>query len=228
MSNFDQASGDMDFNSKLNALKKVAEDVPAMVIINEVKTLTVAYMSERGLKGLNTTLEEIQALGGAYTAKYFNPKDAEDYVPKVMAMMEKGDENEIVSFFQQVRASESDPWKWYFTTVKIFAKDADGNPTHIIALAHPVDPAHHITTKVNRLLEENNFLRANKHIFASLTKREKEILRSMALGESSSAIAEKLYISEDTINTHRRKVRKKLNVSNNYEITQFAQAFDLI
>jgi DNA-binding CsgD family transcriptional regulator len=50
----------------------------------------------------------------------------------------------------------------------------------------------------------------------------------MALGINSNVIAGKLHISEATANTHRRNVRRKINAQNNYDITRFAQAFDLI
>jgi len=92
----------------------------------------------------------------------------------------------------------------------------------------PTDAKHSITVKAQRLLEENNFLRNNYHVFDQLTKREKEILKMMALGDSSAEMAEKLYISETTASTHRRNIKRKLNIESNYDVTRFAQAFDLI
>ncbi len=50
----------------------------------------------------------------------------------------------------------------------------------------------------------------------------------MALGESSASIAAQLYISEKTAKTHRMNIRKKLQAESNYDITRYAQAFDLI
>lgn len=47
-----------------------------------------------------------------------------------------------------------------------------------------------------------------------LTNREMDILRLMALGESSSSIADSLFISEMTVNTHRKHILKKLGLSN--------------
>jgi DNA-binding CsgD family transcriptional regulator len=95
-------------------------------------------------------------------------------------------------------------------------------------MALPVDAQHHMVAKAERLLEENNFLRANYHVFDSLTAREKEILKLMAMGFSSTQMAKKLNISELTANTHRRNIKNKLNVESNYDITRYAQAFDLI
>ena len=127
-----------------------------------------------------------------------------------------------------MRPSRDHDWNWYLTSAKVFLRDENGKPTHMITTASPVDPKHHITAKVNRLLEENNFLHRNQKIFASLTKREKEILKLMALGDSSVEIAGKLHISEQTAATHRRNIKSKLKAESNYDVVKFAQAFDLI
>jgi DNA-binding CsgD family transcriptional regulator len=98
----------------------------------------------------------------------------------------------------------------------------------ILTIATPVDVQHRITSKGQRLLDENNFLRNNYHAFDQLTKREKEILRLMAMGDSSVQMAKKLHISETTAATHRKNIKRKLKIENNYDITRFAQAFDLV
>jgi len=55
-----------------------------------------------------------------------------------------------------------------------------------------------------------------------LTKREKQIIRETAQGRSSVEIASNLYISPHTVNTHRRNIYKKLNISNIRELITFA------
>jgi DNA-binding CsgD family transcriptional regulator len=55
-----------------------------------------------------------------------------------------------------------------------------------------------------------------------LTNREKEILQLIAKGLISKQIADKLYISVNTVNTHRQRIIEKLNVSNTYEAIRYA------
>ncbi len=55
-----------------------------------------------------------------------------------------------------------------------------------------------------------------------LTNREKEILSLIASGLISKEIADKLYISVNTVNTHRQRIIEKLNVSNTYEAIKYA------
>ena len=47
-----------------------------------------------------------------------------------------------------------------------------------------------------------------------LTQREKQILQLIANGETSAAIAEKLYLSPLTVETHRRNLLQKFEVKN--------------
>jgi len=76
--------------------------------------------------------------------------------------------------------------------------------------------------------KENNFLHHNRLLFDEFTRREKDILRMMAMGLKSGSIAEKPYFSETTVSKLCRNIKRKLKVENTYDITRFAQPFDLI
>ena len=217
-----------DLHLKLTELHHFADQIPAVLIVHELASLEVIYMSPSGLKQLGITASQLREMGGAqYYKNYFNQEDATDYIPKVTGLLDRNSDD-VVTFFQQVRLSQDKEWIWHLTCTKIFLRNAEGLPTHIISVACTVDPLHHITSKVNRLLEENNFLRRSKHIFASLTKKEIDVLRLIATGHNSKEIAAKLYIAEQTALTHRRNIRNKLSAKSDYDITRFAQAFDLI
>jgi DNA-binding NarL/FixJ family response regulator len=81
---------------------------------------------------------------------------------------------------------------------------------------------------VQRLLDENVFLCINHNWFATLTTREREVLRALALGQSALEIASPLFISPQTAETHRRNLRRKLGAESAFELGQYARAFDLI
>lgn len=137
----------------------------------------------------------------------FVPKEIDSYMPKVWDFMERRDFGAVVSFFQRVHTNEAAGWSWYFTAVRLLACDAAGHPLLLVSFACPVDVESNITAKVNRLVEENNFLRQHAATFARLTARERQVLTRLARSESSSEIAEALYISTQTVNTHRHNLR---------------------
>jgi DNA-binding CsgD family transcriptional regulator len=214
---------------KIAGIAAVADNLPAVVIIHNFQQgMRVEYISPRGTRELGFTLEEIREMGEEYHARFFNPEDMPDQIAKMKHLLEKNSDEEIASLFQQVRASEEHSWAWYLTTLKILMRDEEGKVLLTIALAFPIDPLHHVTSKVARLLEENNFLRKNYNRYSRLSGREQEILKHISLGKSASESAEELFISVSTVETHRRNLKKKLGTSSFFELTQYARAFDLI
>jgi len=61
-----------------------------------------------------------------------------------------------------------------------------------------------------------------------LTKREIEIIRLIVQEYSSAEIAEKLFISLGTVETHRHNIFKKLEVKNAIGVVKFALKYDLV
>jgi DNA-binding NarL/FixJ family response regulator len=55
-----------------------------------------------------------------------------------------------------------------------------------------------------------------------LTGREREVLQLIAEGLSTRDIGQRLFVSESTINTHRRQIMEKLNIHNIAKLTKFA------
>ncbi len=61
-----------------------------------------------------------------------------------------------------------------------------------------------------------------------LSKREIEIIRCLAEGKNSHAIAECLFISENTVRTHRRNIMQKLHVNTSAELIKLVMERELI
>ncbi|MFA6010280.1 MAG: response regulator transcription factor [Desulfobacteraceae bacterium] len=55
-----------------------------------------------------------------------------------------------------------------------------------------------------------------------LTGREREVLQLIAEGLSTREIGQRLFVSESTVNTHRRQIMEKLNIHNIAKLTKFA------
>ncbi|MFL5731279.1 MAG: response regulator transcription factor [Cytophagaceae bacterium] len=214
--------------NKINHIALISNDLPGVIIIHDLRTGCVEYMSERGLKLLKTSMKELKELGTEYFEKFFNPEDARNYTPKFLAMLERNDMDETFSYFQQVSAGNEQNWKWYITASKVLMCDDQGKPCLAISAAHPIDEMKSTTYKLERLLEQKEMMQKNLSKFARLTKREKEIIILMVSGDSSVSIAEKLFISASTVDQHRKNIKNKLNIKNLPEMVRFAQAFDMI
>ena len=207
----------------------IAGKLPGVVILHDLRDWSVAWMSNRGLSELGISLEEITSLSAEqYYGTYFNGEDAKDYVPKILGFIEQDKEEDIITLFQQVRFASNSDWHWHFASTKVFERDEQNKPLLAITMAFPIDTMHHMAAKAARLLEENNFLRRNAIRFSSLSDRERQVLKLMALGKSATESAEELFISIHTVETHRKNIRQKLEVNSYYELCEYARAFDLI
>ena len=202
--------------------------VPAVVIVHRISDFSVVYLSEKGVEQLGVTLLQIQEMGPEYHARFFNPDDSADYVPKIFELLNRNKIGESVSYFQQVRLADSEEWTWHVSSTHVVFWNESDQPVLTLTISFPVNSKNHYEKKVEKLLDENTFLRKNYHIFGRLSDREQQVLRLLVLGKSSGEISNELFISAATVDTHRKNIKKKLKVSSFFELSQFARAFDLI
>lgn len=213
---------------KLELLKETADIIPCVLVVHQLKPFTPIYMSKKGLSQLGIKQKELRELGADYHKQFFNNEDMTDFLSKMQLLLARKNPNETFSFFQQVKFKDYKKWVWHLSAVRIFHQAKDGTPTHTCTTAIPIGEMKHIPNKAERILAENMFFNQNLEKFLSLGEREKEVLKLVALGESSVEISKKLYISVETVSTHRKKIKQKLGIKNTYEFTKYAYAFDLI
>lgn len=69
----------------------------------------------------------------------------------------------------------------------------------------------------------NEFCKKTKNSFRELSAREEQIIKLIAVGYDTIDIAEKLFISYETIKTHKKNIRTKLNVNDNHGIIDYVR-----
>lgn len=221
--------GGVSLENQIKVVAAGAVKLPGAVIIHSILDWTVTWMSDYGLKGLEISLKEVTNLTAVeYYSRFFNEEDSKDYVPKILGLLERNNDDEIVTYFQQVRIIGKSDWTWHMSSSRIFMRDENGQPLYTITISFPIDAMHHMTAKAARVLEENNFLRRNFQKYSKLSARECDVLKQLALGKSSAETAAVLYISLSTVDTHRKNIRRKLETNSYYELCQYARSFDLI
>ena len=216
-------------SEKIRQIAAIADEMPGVVVIHNLPDFSLLYMSRLGLRLLHVEWSEIDGMSSEeYHKRFFNEEHANDYVPKIINLI-SANSDEVISYFQQVRTSPGKEWEWYMSMTRILFRDKNGAPSLSITIAMKIDPAHFFTSKANRLLEENSFLKKNYDKFVTLTNREKDVLRLMAMGKNTTQLAAALHISTTTVETHRKRIRQKLKVSGtSLELIKYAEAFNLV
>lgn len=64
--------------------------------------------------------------------------------------------------------------------------------------------------------------------YGSLSEREREVLKFIALGHTAKEVADKLAISPKTVETYRTRIMEKLNLNSRVDLVQYALARGLL
>jgi DNA-binding NarL/FixJ family response regulator len=85
-----------------------------------------------------------------------------------------------------------------------------------------------MTTRLMAELSRDRQVDETKKNLALLSERELEVLRELAGGASNREIAQKLYISENTVKHHMHNILAKLEVHNRREAVELARRMKMI
>ena len=214
--------------AKLQMLQSGMDLVPGIVIIQALPELEIVFMSQNGLDQLGMDMMELRQIKDGYEGRCFKTYETEELRKKLKQLVDKNASTETLTFFQQVKTRDHEDWAWYIGSIRIFHRDELGKPTHVLKFIFPVERMKHAPKKAKRLVDETAFFKDNKDKFDNLGTRAKEVLRLVALGKTSAEISRKLNIEVETVNTHRKNIKRKLGIRNSYDFTKYARAYDLI
>lgn len=213
-------------------LNDLGSILPASLMMHDMENLQplgVCYMNNWGSEQLGTSVNEINALGDAYYSKYFVKEESYAIFDGISKYLHETDFDKQYNFFQRVKLQKEKDYKWFYSVCKLI-KIREGSDTvnKMIVLSSPVEGIDLMISRVNKVLDEDIYIKNNYKIFASLTKREKTIIAMIANGKSSREIAEELFISIHTVNTHRKNIINKTGYHSFAALLKFAITFELL
>ena len=91
-----------------------------------------------------------------------------------------------------------------------------------------MDPSLAHEVVANLMKSEREQARSADGGYASLTRREREIMCLLADGLTTKEIAEKLFISRKTVENHRSNILSKLDLHSTVELVRYAARYGLI
>lgn len=102
-----------------------------------------------------------------------------------------------------------------------------------LAIRQVIKGEPYLSQSISNQLAQNllrNFQQKNEQqdALSSLTERELEILKLIALEHSNSEIADLLFISPKTVETHRKNLMRKIEVKNSLGVYKFAVKYQLL
>lgn len=102
------------------------------------------------------------------------------------------------------------------------------NSEELISLLDAIKPLCSNKPFIDNLLQSLKVINQSKNPYKSkLTKREKQVFLLIGEGLKNTSIAVELNLSKSTIETHRKNIRKKLQLNNNDNLFVIALLFSM-
>lgn len=213
-------------------LEDLGAVLPASVMVHGLeqgRPQGIVYMNDWGCERLGTSVNDLNSMGDDYYNRYFVQQELAPTFTGLSGYLAAGDTDSQFNFFQRVKFHGADTYTWCYTVCKlILLKEKSALKDRLVMLSSPVAGLDAIISRVNKVLDEDVYIKKHYRIFAALTRREKEIIRLLANGKSSRDIAEDLFVSVHTVQTHRKNIIRKTGCHSFAELLKFALAFELI
>jgi DNA-binding CsgD family transcriptional regulator len=114
-----------------------------------------------------------------------------------------------------------------FITVKDLFPDSSGIPRLRMFQILPTSLQSWAAPKTRKITEEVSFQKINHKKFSNLTQRNRQVLSLWAQSLKAEEIGEKLFIGVNSVNSHKKRIKEILDVSNSADIIRYGKAFDL-
>jgi DNA-binding CsgD family transcriptional regulator len=215
-----------DLEKELEALKEkcaflqqVLDQVPANIYLSDLEQ-GVIWCNKTNEDSLGYTLAEIREMGGLeYLYRVVHPED-HNIPDNSITHYQQFDGAEFGGVFRARHRQETE-YKWFMGWAKAFGRNAAGKVQQLLCVDVDMSPRMNTETQLVEALKEN-LKQKNNLLIKNLGKREIEILALIGQGDSSKTIAEKLFLSLHTVNTHRRNIQKKLGTNRVAELVSLA------
>ncbi|MFT2011218.1 LuxR C-terminal-related transcriptional regulator [Pontibacter sp. 13R65] len=201
-------------------LEKVVNEVPANIYISDLDQ-GVVWCNKTNEETLGYTLPEILAMGGFnYLKEIVHPDD--HTIPENSLVHYKHFTGAEYGGIFRAKHKEESEYKWYTGWAKSFRRKENGEVKDILCV--DVDLSSRMDTEEQLVAAlKANLQNKNKLLIKNLRNREIQILNMICQGMSTRGIAEQLFLSYHTVETHRKNIQRKLGTGNVAEMVVLAR-----
>lgn len=202
---------------------ELLNEVPALIHIRDQVTRGIIWCNGTWERTFQISREEIIQDGEEFLKRIIYEDDV--YLSKYSSDHYKQTPKSFGGVIRVKIPGFSEP-HWLVGISIPFRYDNRGSITQTLCAFLDITEAIHTESQLNIALQYV-LSQSYKEILAKLTRREKEIIQLLIEGYSNQRIAEKLFLSKHTIETHRKNIRNKLDVKTTSEMVALAKKLGL-
>lgn len=203
--------------------KSVLNDIPFCAHVSHPKTFQLLYTNKSHTETGGFTQEEIRENWEEYV-KIVHPATIQSLLQFLPGFYASEKKHNTISFMQYAKLFGSTGYQPVLTFSKVSTLPGDLK-LWIYLLPEEFGKE---TKKLERVIRMDEFKLKHFKRFQQLTEREVEILKLLANGYNNPKIADKLFLSRSTIETHRKNLKRKLELKSLRDLMRYAFAFDLV
>ena len=175
------------------------------------------------------SLDEKKSSDSMLYQHFFEPLsevEQQELARQIARFLIKQEEGPVYSYFWGNNKAIDLDAKWYVSSASL-KKNSDETLNKIVVFTYDLELLGDCKDKIYQVIEELDFLKKNYGKASLLTKREIEIIMLLAEGKTSIEIGNVLFISNHTVNAHRKNIYKKLEIKTLADLMKYASVFDL-
>lgn len=201
----------------------IADQIPYAVHLNNSETLEVMEANKMHAKITGYHLNEIREMGMEYLENHVHPHTMES-VPKLLTLYKNMGPHQTFSFVQYVKLHKDRN----FSPLITFTKSTKLPDNRVVGLSPKTKDFGDMSSKMEQIVRMDEFKLKHFKQFQQLTDREVEVLSLLANGLNNPKIADKLFLSRQTVETHRKNLKRKLELRSFRDLMRYAFAFNLV
>jgi LuxR family transcriptional regulator len=217
-----------DLSKKVLTIEEVGDYLPGSLMVQDLSIMANTYMNKYGCDFLRKSSEELHLMGDEYFKEFFPAEEIKILKPELLQLVKEQDKNKMHSFYQRVRPNSDHDYSWYLTTSRSYPTQHTANELKLMHIAVAANMLSYAGRKLDKLVSDDIFIRQNLARFNLLSSREKQIISLIVEGRSSYEIAATLFISQHTVNAHRKNIIHKLENSSLCQLVKIAVCFGLV
>lgn len=202
----------------------ISDTLPFVVHFNSPKDLAVQYVNNNFTSITGYDLEQLLAGGAEIFEEYVHPDSLAAYPNLLKLSTDAGETPFTFIHHVRMRGPRKPEYRPLITITKPMNR-LNASKFCISAQPHEFGNWHQ---RILNIVELDSFKVKHFALFNRLTMREKDVMRLLTEGLGNPQIADRLYISRSTVETHRKNLKAKLGLKSYKELLRFSVAFGIV